>query len=89
MAVTLNLKPEIEAGLLAQARAAGLPLEEFLAQHLEVLAEASDVVSLQIRASGDVDQWEQELIEWLDSFPQVPVLSEEAFKRENWYPDRW
>jgi hypothetical protein len=45
MAVTLNLKPEIETGLLAQARAAGLPLEEFLAQHLEVLAEASDVVS--------------------------------------------
>jgi hypothetical protein len=35
------------------------------------------------------DQWEKELDEWLDSFPQHPVLHEEALKRENWYPDRW
>jgi hypothetical protein len=30
MTVTLNLKPEVEAGLLAQARASGVPVEEFL-----------------------------------------------------------
>ena len=34
------------------------------------------------------DQWEKEVDEWLDSFPQHPVLDEVAFKRENWYPDR-
>ncbi len=34
------------------------------------------------------EQWDRELDEWLDSFPQQPVLSDEAMKRENWYPDR-
>ena len=30
MTVTLHLKPEVEAGLLAQAQASGLTLEEYL-----------------------------------------------------------
>jgi len=30
MTVTLHLKPEIEAGLLAQAQASGMALEEYL-----------------------------------------------------------
>jgi hypothetical protein len=29
MTVTLNLKPEVEAGLLAQAQANGITLEEY------------------------------------------------------------
>jgi hypothetical protein len=35
MTVTLNLKPEVEAGLLAQARASGMPLEQFLLSLVE------------------------------------------------------
>lgn len=35
MTVTLNLKPEIEAGLLAQARATGVSLENYLQQLVE------------------------------------------------------
>ena len=35
MTVTLNLKPEIEAGLLAQAQAAGMSLEDYLQQLVE------------------------------------------------------
>ena len=84
--VTLNLKPEIEAGLLAQAQAAGLPLDEFLARLLEALTGAASLPPLRAPAGK---QWEKELDEWLDSFPQHPVLSDEALKRENWYPDRW
>jgi len=30
MSVTLNLKPEVEADLLARARASGMPLEQYL-----------------------------------------------------------
>jgi hypothetical protein len=30
MTVTLNLKPEVEAGLLARARSSGMPLEQYL-----------------------------------------------------------
>jgi hypothetical protein len=38
MTVTLNLKPEVEAGLLAQAKASGMSLEEYL---LSVVEEAA------------------------------------------------
>ncbi len=35
MTVTLNLKPEVEAGLLAQAQATGMTLEAYLQQLVE------------------------------------------------------
>jgi hypothetical protein len=35
MTVTLNLKPEIEAGLLAQAHASGMTVEEYLLSMVE------------------------------------------------------
>ena len=35
MTVTLKLKPEIEAGLLAQAKANGMTLEEYLLSLVE------------------------------------------------------
>ena len=89
MTVTLNLKPEVEAGLLAQAQAAGLSLDEFLSRELEILTQANPVLPAKLRAPGGAAQWEKELDEWLDSFPHRSVLSDEALKRENWYPDRW
>ena len=88
MTITLDLKPEVEADLMAQAQAAGLSLAQFLSRELEAIA---PVVPAQVPAppTDGSDQWEKELDEWLDSFPQHPVLQEEARKRENWYPDRW
>jgi hypothetical protein len=84
--VTLNLKPEVEAGLLAQAQ-----LDQFLSRHLETLTRATSASPAQLRAPvpGEGDQWEKELDAWLDSFPQHPILSDGALQRENWYPDRW
>ena len=35
MTITLNLKPEVEAGLLAQAQASGISLEEYLLSVVE------------------------------------------------------
>ena len=32
--------------------------------------------------------WEQELDNLLADLPDTPALSDEAMKRENWYPDR-
>jgi hypothetical protein len=86
--ITLDLKPEVEAELKAQAQAAGLTLAQFLSRELEAIAPVVPGQSLETPAAGS-DQWEKELDEWLDSFPQHPVLSDEALKRENWYPDRW
>lgn len=88
MAITLDLKPEVEAELMARAQAAGLSLAQFLSRELEAIAPAA-LPQLPATTPDGSDQWEKELDEWLDSFPQHPVLPEEAFKRENWYPDRW
>jgi hypothetical protein len=88
MAITLELKPEVEAELMAQARAAGLSLVQFLSRELEAIAPVAPPHVPAVFAD-ETDQWEKDLDEWLDSFPQHPVLHEEAFKRENWYPDRW
>ena len=87
MTITLDLKPEVEAELKAQAQAAGLSLAQFLSRELEAIAPVIPAQSSETAAGSD--QWERELDEWLDSFPQHPVLSDEALKRENWYPDRW
>jgi hypothetical protein len=38
MTVTLNLNPEVEAGLLARARASGMPLEQYLLSLVESAA---------------------------------------------------
>lgn len=88
VAITLDLKPEVEAELIAQARAAGLSLAQFLSRELQSIAPAAHA-QLPASLPDGSDQWDKELDEWLDSFPQHPILHEEAFKRENWYPDRW
>jgi hypothetical protein len=90
MDVTINLKPELTPGLTARAQAEGLTLEQFLSRKVETFIEISSLPALESTLSPDhPDQWEKGLDAWLDSFPQHPVLSEEALKRENWYSDRW
>lgn len=91
MPVTLNLNPEIEACLQAQAAAKGLTLDQFVSSELEALAQAHPLPAHTEISKLDTttDQWESEFDQWLDSFPQHPLLSDEAMKRETWYPDRW
>jgi hypothetical protein len=88
--LTLDITPEVEAGLLAEAKLAGLPLDQFLTRQLETLAHAPAPRASESTGRAVMsDQLAQEFDEWLDSFPQGPVLSDEALNRENWYPDRW
>jgi hypothetical protein len=89
MSVTIHLKPEIEAGLVTQAQAEGLSLDQFLNRKLEILARISPIVPSDPANPATIDQWETGLDAWLDSFPQHPLLSDEALRRENWYSDRW
>ena len=82
MTVKLDLPPEIEADLAAQAKTRGLSLEAYLTQiarqqsHLGV---SSDITK---------EQWAREFDAQLASFPETPVLPDEAMKRENWYSGR-
>ncbi len=88
MTVSLDLTPELEAGLLAQAEAQGVSLDQFLRRALETIAHTSSVKP--VRAEPlPAAEWERGLDEWLDSFPPEVGLPESAFHRENWYPDRW
>ncbi len=79
MTVTLELSPELEAGLAALAHARGMPLEAYLRAVLEQLASPGAGASMtsEQRAAG----FEQ----WVDSFPETPVLSDGALSRDAIY----
>src|SRR5271156_4479724 len=54
MAITLNLKPEVEAGVVAQARASGMTVEEYLLAVVEdaVLPATQNTPSPEERAAA-------------------------------------
>ncbi len=82
MTLTLELPPDLEAGLVAHARAEGLSPELFV-QHL-----LRDQVSVPLPDEMTPAQRAQA---WLDSvigLPWTPPLSDEAISRESMYGDR-
>jgi hypothetical protein len=81
MVVKLDLKPEVQAGLRAEAQARGLSLEEYLEQVVREHAINTP--------SYSAEAWEKEFEAWVASFPETRPLSEEALSRESMYPDRW
>jgi hypothetical protein len=82
MTVTLNFKPEIEAGLLAQAQASGMTVEEYLLSMVEgvVLPAAKTTLSPEQRA-GAFEAWSA-------NHRATPPLSDEAVSREAMYEGR-
>ena len=82
MTVTIELPPEIEAGLVAQAEAQGLPLPQYV-EHLlkEQFASYADPdLSPAERAAA----WRESV----KGLPHTPPLSDEAISRESIYGDR-
>ena len=82
MSVTIELSPEIEAGLAAQADAQGLPLSEYLRHLLE------EQVSL---GTGSVLSPAQRAAAWRESakdLPHTPPLADEAIGRDSIYDAR-
>lgn len=82
MTLTLELPPDLEAGLVAHARAEGLSPEIFV-QHL-----LRDQVSVPLPEEMTPAQRAQA---WRDSvigLPWTPPLSDEAISRESMYGDR-
>ena len=81
MTVTLKLKPEIEAGLLAQAKASGMTLEEYLMSLVEAsVFSGKQALVPEARASA----YEA----WSASHRATPPLSDDAVSREAMYKGR-
>jgi len=86
MTLTIELSPEREAALRAQARALGLSIEEWLLYLAEQHVPSGSIAHLQ---KTDPEEWARQFRAWADNHdPNTPVLSDEAMSRESIYPDR-
>ena len=81
--MTIELKPEIEAGLQAEARARGTSVQAIVEEALEPYArkESTD--------RETPEEWNRRLRDWIESHPtDTPHLSDEAVSRESIYGER-
>ena len=87
MTVTVELRPEVEARVAAQAAAQGVSVETYIQIVLENLASAPEgVVQTATTAQERAQRWQ----EWVDSRSSIkaPPLSDEAISRESIYGER-
>jgi hypothetical protein len=77
--ITLHLKPELEAGLLAQAQATGLTLEDYLQQLVEKELSAEAIEAGRPEGSGMV--WENGLLVYRTGRPLPAHVVDDAIRR--------
>jgi len=82
MTVTIQLPADIEADLVAQARAQGLDLPKYVEQVLREQVPPRGGAALS--PSERADAWRQSTRD----LPHTPPLSDEAISRESIYSDR-
>lgn len=82
MTVTLTLKPEMEADLLAQAKASGMTVEAYILSIVESSLDAATQRSL------SPDQRADAFETWAKNHRPTPPLSDYAVSREAMYEDR-
>jgi hypothetical protein len=82
MTVTLKLKPEVEAGLLSQAKASGMTLEEYLLSMVE------GAVLLKAQESSPAEERAAAFEAWSAGHRPTPLLSDYAVSREAMYEGR-
>jgi hypothetical protein len=85
MTITLELPPETEASLMAQAEARGLTLDAFVKTIITNQAAAAESVkplgSLPAKPA-DIDRAVDEVF---DTVQVLPGVGQGAMRRENWY----
>ena len=84
MTITLDLPPEAEASLLAQAEACGLTLDAFVKTVIASQAATGSPKPLETlpRQGEELDRAIDELF---DTVQVPPGVGEGAMRRENWY----
>ena len=76
MTLKLELPPDIEARYQAEAKAKGVPVDEFIKVYLIQHAPTAEPLPM------SVEDWEKAFDEWADSFPDTPPIPDEALRRE-------
>jgi hypothetical protein len=86
MTVTLNLNPELEAGLFAQAQASGMTVEEYLLSVVEgaVLPTMQKTMQKTLSSEERAAAFEA----WSAGHRPTPLLSDYAVSRDGIYEGR-
>jgi hypothetical protein len=89
MTFTIELPPDIEAGLLARAQAEGLDVSRYV-QNLvrsQIAAKAALVAGLSDPDDLSPEEWVREFKAWAHSHDadNLPILSDEAISRDSIY----
>ena len=84
MTIRVELSPETEARLKAEARAKGLPLEKVAEQLLREALIGSSFSQGQM----SVEEFHQMLAAMAEGSERLPDLATESFSRESFYEDR-
>ncbi len=84
MSIRVELNPETEARLIAEARAKGVPLEKVAEQ---LLNEALHVLSLS-RRQMSVEEFHRMLAAIAEGSESLPDLPTGSFSRDSFYEDR-
>ena len=85
MTITLELPPETEARLVAQAEARGLTLDAFLKTIIANQAGAAESAQSLSNLPGDSADIDRALDEVFDAVQVPPGVGQGAMRRENWY----
>jgi hypothetical protein len=88
MTVTIELSPEIEAGLLAQAQAEGIDVADYVRNLVQKQFETAEGMAQSKHANElTPEEWMHRFKEWSESpaHADLPVLSDYAVSRESMY----
>jgi hypothetical protein len=84
MTIILELPPETEASLAAQATAQGVSLAAFVQSIITMHAAAMDSVTA-VELARDDEKSDRAIDELFDAEKIPPGVGEGAMRRENWY----
>jgi hypothetical protein len=85
MKITLELTPEAEANLAAQAKARGLSLDAFVRTIITTQAAAMEPVKSVQALPREGDDLDRAIDELFDTVQVPPGVGQGAMRRENWY----
>ena len=85
MTITLELPPEAEANLVAQAKAHGLSLDAFLQAIITTQAAAMESVKSVRPLPREGEDLDRAIDELFDTVQVPPGVGEGVMRRENWY----